>query len=159
MNIRKANRSDIDLLTNVIRKSFRDVAERYELTVENCPKSPAFYTEEQIEEDFKKGLRYYILEEDDEVCGCVALEQAGPNFCYLGRLAMLPEHRKNGYGKALVNHILDQARKIGVKRVEIGIIAKDRKLKNWYRKLGFVWKGSKKLDHLPFIVAFMYREL
>lgn len=159
MIIRQANESDIDLLANVIRNSFRDVAEKFGLTVENCPKSPAFYTKNQIENDFAKGMRYYILEENGQACGCVALEEASSDVCYLGRLAVLPEHRRNGYGKVLVNHIFDEARKIGAKRVEIGLISKDRKLKNWYRKSGFIQKGTKKFNHLPFIVAFMYREL
>ncbi len=159
MNIREANETDIGVLVTLIRNSFRDVAERFELTVENCPKNLAFCTEEQIKTDFKKGLKYYILEENGQACGCVALEKAGPDFCYLGRLAVLPKHRRNGYGKALINHIFEQARKIGVQRVEIGMIAKDRKLKNWYRKFGFIKKGTKRFDHLPFTVAFMYREL
>jgi N-acetylglutamate synthase-like GNAT family acetyltransferase len=159
MIIRQANEADIGVLVTLIRNSFRDVAEKFNLTVENCPKSPAFYTEERLEEDFKKGLIYFILEQDGQAYGCVAFEKAGPDFCYLGRLAVLPEHRRNGYGKALINHIFEQARKIGVQRVEIGMIAKDRKLKNWYKKLGFTNKGTKKLDHLPFIVAFMYKEL
>jgi ribosomal protein S18 acetylase RimI-like enzyme len=159
MNIRETNETDIGVLVALIRSSFRDVAEKFNLTVENCPKSPAFYTKEQLEEDLKKGLRYYILENDGQPCGCVVLERAGPDFCYLGRLAVLPEHRRNGYGKELINHIFEQAKKTGAKRVEIGLISKDRKLKNWYKKLGFINKGTKKFDHLPFIVAFMYREL
>jgi len=159
MIIGEANKADIGVLVSLLRNSFRDVAEKFNLTVENCPKSPAFYTKEQLEEDFEKGMRYFILEQDGQACGCVALEKAGPNFCYLGRLAVLPEYRRNGYGRALINHIFEQARKIGVRRVEIGMIAKDRKLKNWYKKLGFINKGTKRFDHLPFLVAFMAKEL
>jgi len=118
-----------------------------------------FNAKERVDSDFEKGLRYFILEEKGRACGCVALEKAGPDLYYLGRLAVLPKNRRNGYGKTLVNHVFDQARKIGAQRVEIGMIAKDRKLKNWYKKFGFVQKGTKKFDHLSFTVAFMYREL
>jgi len=89
----------------------------------------------------------------------VALEEADPDVCYLGRLSVLPRHRRKGYGEALVNYIFDQAKTIGYRRVEIGIISKHRKLKNWYKKFGFVQKGTKKFDHLPFTVAFMYKKL
>ena len=155
MVIKEANEADMGVLVTLIRSSFRDVGQRFELTIENCPKFVGFCAKERVKKDFEKGLRYYILEENDQACGCVALEKAGPDFCYLGRLAVLPGHRKKGYGKALVNHIFEQARALGSQRVEIGIISKDRKLKNWYRKFGFVQKGTRKFDHLPFIVAFM----
>jgi ribosomal protein S18 acetylase RimI-like enzyme len=159
MLIRPTNKDDMDLLVTLIRNSFRDVAEKFGLTVENCSKSPAFYTTDRIRGDFENGLRYSILEADGRPCGCVALEKANPQVCYLMRLGVLPEYRSNGYGKALVNHIFEQARKMGAERVEIAIIAKDEKLKNWYKKLGFVEKGTKEYDHLPFIVGFLYKQL
>jgi hypothetical protein len=43
--------------------------------------------------------------------------------------------------------------------VEIGIIAKDTKLRNWYERFGFVLKSTKKFDHLPFVVAFMSAQI
>jgi N-acetylglutamate synthase-like GNAT family acetyltransferase len=159
MAIRKAKKADIDTLVNLLRSSFRDVAERFGITEENNPKSLAFCSNERIKSDFQKDLTYYILEKDDKPCGCVAIEKAKPGVCYLMRLAVLPEHRGKGYGKMLVHHIFEKARKIGARRVEIAMISKDRKLKNWYKKLGFIQKSTKKYDHLPFIVAFMYREL
>lgn len=159
MIIRDANETDKGVLETLIRKSFYDVAEKFALTAESCPKFPAFNAKERVAGDFEKGLKFYILEENSRACGCVALEKAGPDLCYLGRLAVLPEHRNKGFGQALVDHLFEQARTIGVRRVEIGIISKHRKLKNWYKKFGFTQKGTKKFDHLPFTVAFMYREL
>lgn len=159
MKIRQADERDMDVLVTLIRRSFHDVAERFELTAENCPKNPAFYTMDRIKGDFKNGLQYFILETDSRPCGCVALEKAKPEVCYLMRLGVLPEYRNNGYGKALVDHIFEQAKKIGAERVEIAIIAKDVKRENWYMKLGFVEKGTKEFDHLPFTVAFLYKKL
>jgi N-acetylglutamate synthase-like GNAT family acetyltransferase len=159
MVIRQAKKSDISILLTIIRDSFKDVAKRFDLTVENCPRYVAFYTEERLISDFKKGLKFYILEENGRACGCVALEKASQDLCYLERLAVLPEYRNKGFGKVLVNHLFEQAEKIGFKRVEIGIISKHKKLKNWYKKLGFIQKVTKKFDHLPFNVAFMYRDL
>jgi len=159
MVIRDAKKSDKDVIIALIRDSLRDVAEKFALTVENCPKFAGFNAQERVEEDLQKGLRYYILEENGKACGCVALEKAGPDVCYLGRLAVLPEHRNKGFGQALVNHLFEQAKKMGIRRVEIGLISKHRKLKKWYRKFGFVQNRTKKFDHLPFIVAFMYKEL
>ncbi len=159
MIIRQANEADIDILVSLLRNSFSDVAERFGLTIENCPKFPAFNAKERIESDFEKGLKFYILEENSQACGCIAFEKAGSDSCYLGRLAVLPQHRRKGHGKAMVNHLFEQAEKIGIRRVEIGIISKHRKLKNWYKQFGFRLKGTKKFDHLPFIVAFMSAEI
>jgi N-acetylglutamate synthase-like GNAT family acetyltransferase len=135
------------------------VGEKFALTVENCPNFAGFNAKERVVSDFEKGLRYYILEEGGQVCGCVAMEKAGPDLCYLGRLAVLPEHRNKGFGQALVHHSFEQAKKMGIRRMEIGLISKHRKLKTWYKKFGFIQKSTKKFDHLPFIVAFMYKEL
>ena len=159
MIIRQANEADIDTLVILLRSSFSDVAERFELTFENCPKNLAFCTKERVKSDLARGLIYYILEKDGRPCGCVAFEKAGPDLCYLERLAVLPQHRRKGYGKELVNHIFDHAGKNGVQKIDIGIISEDKKLKNWYMKFGFVRKGTKKFDHLPFIVAFMSAEI
>ena len=159
MVIRQAKRADIDVLVNLLRSSFRDVAERFGITEENNPRFLAFCTNERIESDLEKDLTYYILERDGHPYGCVALERAKPGVCYLMRLAVLPVHRGKGYGKMLVHHIFEKARATGARRVEIAMISRDTKLKNWYKKLGFIQKGTKKFDHLPFTVAFMYREL
>lgn len=159
MVIRNAKKADKDIIVALLRESFRDVAEKFALTVENCPKFGGFNARERVEKDFVNGLRYYILKEKGKACGCVALEKAGPDVCYLGRLVVLPEHRNKGFGQALVNHVFEQAKKMGIRRVEIGLISKHRKLKKWYKKFGFVQNRTKKFDHLPFIVAFMYKEL
>ncbi len=159
MIIRQANEADIDTLVTLLRSSFSDVAERFDLTIENCPKNLAFCTKERIKGDLAGGLRYYILEKDSRPYGCVAIEKAGPDVCYLERLAVLPQHRRKGYGKKLVNYVFDKAGKNGAKQVQIGIISEDTKLKNWYKQFGFVQKGTKKFDHLPFIVAFMSAEI
>ncbi len=159
MVIKEASEADISILRQILRKSFADVAQRFNLTVDNCPKSPAFCTEQRIKDDLARGLQYYILQENGTPCGCVALEKADSSFCYLGRLAVLPEWRNKGFGKALVHHIFETAKKMKLKRVEIGIISEDTKLKEWYGKFGFVQTNTKKFEHLPFTVAFMAVEL
>jgi GNAT superfamily N-acetyltransferase len=154
-----ATESDATCLAEIIREASRDVAERFGLTPENCPKHPSNCTAEWIVAGFEKGIAYFVLEEDGAPCGCAGLEQASSEVCYLERLAVLPNHRRQGFGTALVNHVCDEARRLGVKRVEIGTIAEHGELTRWYEKLGFNLKSTAEFEHLPFTVAFMTKEL
>ncbi len=158
MHIREANSRD-PILSGLIRDAFRGVAETFGLTRENCPKHPSNCTDEWIENDLDRGVIYYILENDGISVGCVALEKAGSDLCYIERLAVLPGNRRNGFGKALVDHVIAQARGLGAQLISIGIIADDTDLKRWYKKLGFVELETQAFEHLPFLVTFMSYEI
>ena len=153
--IREADSNDISLISGLVSECFRDVAERFGLTLENCPKHPSHYTDEWVEKDLARGVNYYVLENDVMALGCVAIEKAGADLCYLERLGVLPEARRNGHGRALADHVISQAKRFGAKQISIGIIADDVELKRWYLKLGFVEGETKEFEHLPFLVLFM----
>lgn len=159
MHIREASSGEIPALSGLIRNAFRDVAETFGLTRENCPKHPSNCNDEWIENDIDRGVIYYVLENDGIFVGCVALEKAGSDLYYLERLAVLPASRRNGFGKALLDHAFAQARILGAKKISIGIIADDTDLKRWYRKLGFVELETQAFEHLPFLVTFMSHEI
>jgi GNAT superfamily N-acetyltransferase len=152
----RATEKEIDLLAGLIRTSFVDVARRFGLTSKNCPKHPSNYTSQWVERDLIRGVQYFILVADGTAAGCVGLEQATPQTCYLERLAVLPEHRGRGLGTHLARHALDQAKALGASQVGIGIIAADTGLKRFYESLGFEAGETKTFAHLPFEVAFMH---
>ncbi len=157
--IRVATRRDVELLTDIIRSSFLDVAERFGLTKENSPRHASNCEADWIEKDMNKGITYFILEEEGRASGCVALERVSDELCYLERLAVLPHQRQHGLGKVLVDHVLDEAKLSGAKRLNIGTIAEQSELGNWYRKIGFVETETKEFAHLPFQVRFMSYEI
>jgi len=159
MAIRQATREEAPRLAEIIRAAFGDVAERFGLTAENAPTHPSLCTAPWIERALDKGVTYYIAEDGARAWGCVALEQANPDVCYLERLAVLPELRGKGLGKTLVDHVLVEARALGARRVEIGIIAAHRELRDWYLRLGFRAIKTVRFEHLPFAVMFMERAL
>lgn len=158
-HIREASSDDISLLSGLVRQSYRDVAERFELTPVNCPKHPSNCTDEWIENDFARGVSYFIMEHGGIPAGCVAIESAEADLCYLERLAVLPHERKKGLGSQLVEYIFRTARELGSKYISIGIIAKQTELKQWYQKFGFIEGETKEFSHLPFLVTFMTYEL
>ena len=153
--IRTCKQKDIEILVETIQKSFRDMAERFDLTPENALRHPSNCRAEWIKADMERGVIYFALENEGRIAGCVACEQASEKICYLERLAVLPEQRKRGFGRALVNRVLSKARELGVERVNIGIISKHTELKDWYSKIGFVEGESKTFPHLPFQITFM----
>ena len=153
--IRKSTEADISRLVEIIRTAFRDVAVRFGLTEDNCPKHPSNCQATWISSALDKGVRYFVLDSEGVLCGCVALEQGSPEVCYLERLAVLPSRRGRGFGRALVEYVLHEARRVGALRVEIGLIAGHIELRDWYRKLGFVDQKTDVFAHLPFEVLFM----
>lgn len=154
-SIKLASVTDVAVVTDIIRNAFKDVANRFNLTEHNCPKHPSNCREQWIEDAMQKGVRYYVVEVDGIQSGCVALEQVNAEVCYLERLAVLPAYRRSGYGCKLVEYALGEAKFIGVQRVDIGIIAADIVLKDWYQQLGFEVTKKATFDHLPFEVIYM----
>jgi N-acetylglutamate synthase-like GNAT family acetyltransferase len=106
-----------------------------------------------------KGARYFILDSEGFSFGCVALEQASPEVCYLERLGVLPNRQRKGYGRTLVDHVLEEAKLLGSHQVDIGIIAAHIELKDWYKKIGFVEQKKATFPHLPFKVLFMSKAI
>ncbi|MBU2627787.1 MAG: GNAT family N-acetyltransferase [Proteobacteria bacterium] len=155
ISIQPADNKDFQTLSRLIRQSYQDVAQRFNLTIENCPKHPSNCSEEWIKKDFNRGVAYHILLKDGMPAGCAALEKADAKVSYLERLAVLPEFRHNGLGRQLVVHMLNQARQMDAKTISIGIIAEQKELKKWYEALGFSLVEIKNFDHLPFQVALM----
>jgi N-acetylglutamate synthase-like GNAT family acetyltransferase len=157
--IRPATEADSGLLVDIIQRSFRTVAERFGLTMENCPVHPSNYTLERVQRDFTKGIAYFIAEKDGQAVGCVALEKADRNTFYLERLAVLPDSRCQGVGYALVQHVFQLALGEGANLVSIAIIAQHTDLERWYRGLGFEFVETKQFPHLTFEVTFMKWEV
>lgn len=154
-SIRTCTRKDVDALVETIRQSFRDVAERFGLTEENCPLHASNCRADWIEKDMDRGITYFVLESEGRIVGSVALERAKPEVCYLERLAVLPRYRRRGFGRALVAYVLSEAGRLGCRRVGIGVIADQTGLQDWYRRLGFVETENRDFAHLPFRVTFM----
>lgn len=153
--IRTGEKEDIDALVEIIQDAFQEVADRFGLTEQNSPTHPSNCRTEWLMREMNRGVVFYVLEAQGQPVGCVALEKINDEVCYLERLAVLPREQKKGFGEALVKHALSQARLLKAYRVQIGIIANDQALQNWYEKLGFEEVERKNFPHLMFQVAFM----
>lgn len=155
MSIKRAKIEDAKILSSIISESNKDVAKEFGLNINNAAKHPSFCTKEWVISDLEKGEEYFLYFKDNLPVGCVAFENPRAGVAYLNRLCVLREFRHHNIGKELVLFIFDYAKKKDIKRLSIGIIAKNTRLKNWYLNLGFVEGKTKTFSYLPFDVLFM----
>ena len=148
------NPGEIRSSLEVIRASFRTVAEELGLTEGNCPAHASFITLDKLNE-LNKRAHFTGLYQGGRQVGFVAIEKADNGVYYLDKLSVLPQHRHKGYGKRLVEYVLTWVKEEGGSRVSLGMIDSHTVLKEWYEELGFRVTGTKKFDHLPFTVCFM----
>jgi len=153
---------ELESSTNVIRKSFYTVADELGLTVQNCPTNPAFLDESDLlNKKEKNNVSMYGLFDEGNQIGFVALERPSPDSIvfYLERLAVLPEYRHKGYGRLLMDYTFKVVKKNSGKKISIGIINENVRLKKWYVDYGFKELEIKQYPHLPFDVCFLEKEV
>ena len=81
-------------------------------------------------------------------------EKADDDLCTHGKACRAAPIQAQGIGRALTDFVL-KWQSSGEERVSIGLINKNRVLKNWYISCGFVETGTRMFSHLPFEVCFM----
>lgn len=152
-----------DAIAQLIREANCPVAKQFAINQENGPKHPSFCESGWVENDFKRGERYFLLMENQHPIACVAYEipanSNGVRKAYLNRLSVLPEQQSKGIGSQLVAHIIEQANADQLDFISIGVIGEHIKLQDWYEQLGFVKGDTKHFDHLPFSVTYMVYDL
>lgn len=82
--------------------------------------------------------RLYIVKIGDKYSGTIALRKIEVGICEMKRLYLTSNTRGKGLGKKLVNLIIDDARKIGYKKMRLDTI--EEKMPNAvdiYKKSGF----------------------
>ena len=122
--IREVTRDDIPVCVDIIRKSFKTVAEEFGFTRDNAPRFTAFATtEERLYWQMDNEPRLmFVYEQNGVICGYYSLLMQDNNECELNNLAVLPEYRHCGIGKTLLEHAYETARNQGCKRVNIGLV-------------------------------------
>jgi len=145
----------------VVRLAFADVAEEFHLTPTNCPNHPSFLSDADMLKPLSRPgvLPFGALTSDNVLVGFVAVWPKGKGAYELTRLCVLPEHRHAGLGARLLRVAVQAARERGTRKIEIGIIAENERLKRWYEGHGFREKAAKEYAHLPFTVCEMELEV
>jgi ribosomal protein S18 acetylase RimI-like enzyme len=84
------------------------------------------------------GGRLLLAEYHRELAGCAALHKLEADICEMKRLYLRPQFRGHGFGRALADHIIAEARQIGYHSMRLDTVEPVMKdAVAMYRKLGF----------------------
>ena len=76
--------------------------------------------------------------------------------CYLAELYILPEHRGDGLGRALMDHVLDLARERGADHIDLATGENDHAAQDLYESLGFTNREGGPADDTRCPLMYMY---
>lgn len=156
---RIVNEIELRNSVDVIRQSFLTVADEFNLNKENAPTNAAFIEFEDLLKMKEKDVLLFGVYKDEIQIGFVTIEKAGNELYYLNKLAILPEHRHNGYGKSILDFVTEYVQQAGGAKITIGIINENAVLKNWYISHDFIPIEIKNYPHLPFEVCLMEKSI
>lgn len=149
------SKKQLNICLDIIRSSFITVADEFGLTENNCPSHTAFMTVDRLEKQFDESKPMFLFYRDEYPVGYFSLSKCSDEEWELNNLAVLPQYRHLGIGKAMTNYAISTVKSFGGNKITIGIIEENTKLKEWYLSLGFRHISTRKFEHLPFTVGFM----
>ena len=159
--IREVFHEDIPACVNIIKQSFKTVADELGFTEENAPRFTAFATDEerlsgQLNGEHRPRYGYFL---EDKLVGYYSLAIMGGKTCELNNLSVLPEFRHKGIGGELLKHAFEKGKELGCNLMRIGIVDENKVLRKWYEGYGVEHTGSMKFDFFPFTAGFMMKRL
>ena len=81
--------------------------------------------------------RLLIARWNDEIAGCIALRELSNGACEMKRLYVRPQFRGLGIGKALCERLIQEAQKMGYKRMRLDTLPFMTAARGLYLSLGF----------------------
>lgn len=94
---------------------------------------------ESLEKEYSLFL---VAEEEEEVCGYIGLYLTYEDAEITG-IAVLPEKRRGGRGKELLEQAIGHAEKKGVQRILLEVRKSNEPAQAFYKKMGFEEMGNR----------------
>jgi GNAT superfamily N-acetyltransferase len=157
--VRRAEPGEAGAVAELVALAYGDVARRFNLNAGNCPTHPSLMTRERIGHAMELGTTMLLAFDGAALCGCVGLRRPVKGVGILERLAVAPACRRLGLGRLLVGRACSLAGQAGAGQVEIGIIAKQHELRQWYETLGFRAVRAAHFENLPFEVLYLRKDV
>lgn len=87
--------------------------------------------------------------------GVAARKRKEAGLFYPEKLAILPQVRRRGQGRAMVEHCAGEARRAEGRRLSVGAMYETRRLVGGNERAAFLRTGTKNFPPPPFVVRFM----
>jgi putative acetyltransferase len=81
--------------------------------------------------------RLYAAFVGEQLAGSIALRRHDAHSCEMKRLYLRPEFLRQGFGKRMAQHIIEDARQIGYQRILLDTLPTMQAAQGIYQKLGF----------------------
>lgn len=147
---------DLIYCLEIFHQGYETVAIEFGLTEGNCPdRGRASLPYEELLEEFENGTLMFGYYCEEKLLGFLGMKMRDDGVCKLDDIIVLPEYRRHGYGKELLDFCKQSAKRLGAGKVALGMIDDNKRLRKWYEDNGFVNVGYKKYDGAPFIVGKM----
>ncbi|OAH63747.1 hypothetical protein AYJ66_17305 [Dietzia cinnamea] len=88
------------------------------------------------EEEEKRGMTSYLVEKDGQIIGKVNLQLTSKLGAIFG-LGVLPEHRRKGYGRALLLLAIEKLKEANAKEIMLQVAAENSNALKLYQSCGF----------------------
>ena len=150
--LREATELDAEIVASILRAAFEGYRGRIE-----PPSGAHAATAATVREKMKRACVILALA-GEEAAGCIFC-QPGEGHLYFSRLAVLPAHRRQGLGRALIEQVEERARAMRLPRVRLGVrIVLDRQ-RAYYERLGYhVVESASHPGHTEPTYVFMEKE-
>ena len=79
----------------------------------------------------------FLAINDNKIIGCVFIVEDGWN-AFIWRLSVRKKYRRQGIGKMLMQKAEEIIKKRGIKESSIFVDTKNKRLKQWYKKQGYL---------------------
>ena len=131
-NLRRAELQDAPQITSLINAAFR-IAEEFFVDGNRI-------SIEGVLEHLESG-EFLLAEEEENLVGCVYLEQRG-DHSYLGLLSADPTIQRGGLGSKILAGAEEYCRKRGSKFMDISVVSLREELLPFYAKRGYIEIGT-----------------
>ena len=90
-----------------------------------------------------KNAHFYVLLYNDKVVGYGGMHIA-MGECYIANIAVFPDFRKKGFGKAITAHLIKEAEQLNCEFISLEVRPSNKPAVSMYNLLGFEEVGRRK---------------
>lgn len=121
---------------------------------ENAKSNGCFFTKSHLYNYMNKGVKFYIMLDAESIIGGVGILEKD-DYCKIKKLFVSTKVQNQGFGKILMEFVEEYTRKVSKNKIKLGMIYENKKLYEFYIKLGYQDKKISYNKKMNLNIAFM----